>query len=266
MIKEYFLKISHHWKILIRDRAYKLSLLTGILVFAAGFFVNYYFSLYHDNFIYASVGDSILNVLPTYDLEFLFIDGFYVIIFLLFAYPILVRPELAPFMLKTFGLLMLLRSGFIVLTHVGPPEGFFYGVTEDVYGGPLKRFIFRNDLFFSGHTSIPFLGFLLLRGEKFRWFFFASSIVMGATVLLMHVHYSIDVFSAFFIAHGIYVLSDRIFNDLNLRFARKIKIHGWKALQKRMVSLHERKMKKLREAIKSSKYSFKKTKNGNRKN
>lgn len=266
MIKEYFLKISHHWRILFKDRTYVVSLVTGMLVFVGGFFVNYYVSLYHDNFVYASVGDVILNRLPTYNLEFLFIDGFYFLIVLLFVYPTFVRPELGPFMLKTFGLLLLLRSGFIMLTHVGPPEGFFYAGAEDVFGGPLKKFIFRNDLFFSGHTAIPFLGFLLLRGERFRWFFFASSLVMGATVLLMHVHYSIDVFSAFFIAHGIYVLSDRIFNDLNVRFARKIKRYGWKALQKRMVSLRERKMKKLREAIKSSKYSFKKRKNGNSKN
>ena len=60
---------------------------------------------------------------------------------------------------------------------------------------------------------------------------------MAATVLFMHVHYSIDVFAAFFIAYGVYAFSDKVFNHLNLRFYKKIKLHGWSAFQKRLLKL-----------------------------
>jgi hypothetical protein len=35
-----------------------------------------------------------------------------------------------------------------------------------------------------------------------------SSIILAITVLLMHVHYSIDVLSAYFITYGVYKLSE----------------------------------------------------------
>jgi hypothetical protein len=38
----------------------------------------------------------------------------------------------------------------------------------------------------------------------------------------MHVHYSIDVFSAFFITYGVYALSLRLFGNLTARFLEKL--------------------------------------------
>jgi hypothetical protein len=36
---------------------------------------------------------------------------------------------------------------------------------------------------------------------------------MAITVLFGHLHYSIDVFAAYFIAHGVFVLSRRLFKE-----------------------------------------------------
>ena len=63
-------------------------------------------------------------------------------------------------------------------------------------------------------------------------------------MLLMHVHYSIDVFAAFFIAYGVYAFSDKVFNNLNIRFNRKIRVHGWKALQEKLKGMRERRVLK----------------------
>ena len=121
MIKEYFLKTLHHWKILLKDRAYLWSLFGGILVLTLAVFLDRFASLHHDKYVYTSVGDLILNVLPTYNLEFLFFQGIYSIIWMIVLYSVFFEPETLPFGMKTIGLLIILRAGFIVLTYLGPP-------------------------------------------------------------------------------------------------------------------------------------------------
>jgi hypothetical protein len=241
MILRYFAKVWHHWKVLLYDRAYLISLFVGVFVLVSSYFVTFFVSSYNDFKSYVSVGDFILDNIPTYNLEFLFTWGIYSTLAFIFAYFVFERQELLPFALKTFGLLLFVRSGFIVLTHVGPPSGFFYEDSVGPIYDSFTQWIFRNDLFFSGHTAIPFMAFLLLKDYKVRWLMLFSSIAMGVTVLLMHVHYSIDVFAAFFITHGIYALSDRIFNNLNLRFKLRLKKYDLNSLQRRLNEYRERK-------------------------
>lgn len=252
MVKEFFSKLVHHWKVLLKDRAYVISLLMGFAVLFGAVVVNEFASTFKDASTYAPVGDLLLDGLPTYNLEFLFTWGFYGVLLAIIFYPLIFKPEIAPFVLKTFGILLLARSAFMILTNFGPPEGFFYN-QEILINGAIESssiFRYRNDLFFSGHTSTPFLAFLLFKNTKFKWFMLLASFVMAATVLLMHVHYSIDVFAAYFIAYGVYAFSDKVFNNLNLRFKNKIRIHGWKAFQERIIKLRERRALKKAEKVK----------------
>ncbi len=59
-----------------------------------------------------------------------------------------------------------------------------------------------NDLFFSGHTATLFLLFLAVESRLLKRFLLAGMIFTAAGVLLQHVHYSGDVFSAPFFALG----------------------------------------------------------------
>ncbi len=59
-----------------------------------------------------------------------------------------------------------------------------------------------NDLFFSGHTAILFLLFLAVESPPLKRFLLAGMIFTATGVLLQHVHYSGDVFSAPFFALG----------------------------------------------------------------
>lgn len=241
MVKEYFLKTYHHWKVLLQDRAYLWSLFFGVFVLGIAVLIDRSVSTYHDQYVYTSVGDLILNNLPTYNLEFLFFWGLYAIIAAIALYSFFVEPEKVPFGLKTFGLLIIVRACFIVLTYLGPPQGFYFADGEVGANSLLKGMFFTNDLFFSGHTSLPFLAYLLFKKEQwFNWLMLFGSFVMGTTVLLMHIHYSIDVFAAFFITYGIYAFSNKIFNQLNERFKMRLEIYGWKSLQKRLKELKDK--------------------------
>jgi len=235
MVKEYFHKTWHHWKILLKDPAYIASLLGGMMMFALSIFVTLIMAAFNDKVQYLAVGDLLLDMLPTYNLTLFFEFGIYLLPVLIFVYAIFFEPERLPFALKTYGILYLFRACFMVLTHIGPPVGFFYGDVLISNDDPFRTLVFRNDLFFSGHTAVPFLAYFIFRKYKiFRALMIATTILMAVTVLLMHVHYSVDVFAALFITYGIYALSNTIFNQLNLRFKKIIDLQGWASFQKKL--------------------------------
>jgi len=245
MIKEYFLKTWHHWKVLFRTDDYRSSLFEGIIVLGLAIFITIITAVFNDKVQYVSVGDLILDKLPTYNLSLLFDFGIYWLPILVFVYAVLAEPEVLPFALKTYGLLYLVRVCFMVLTHVGPPIGFFYQDLLVSGADPIKTLTFRNDLFFSGHTAVPFLGYFLFRKYNLvRLIMLVTALLMGLTVLMMHVHYSIDVFAAFFITYGVYALSNEIFNKLNVKFKRILDLHGWSSFQKRLYKNKKSNIKK----------------------
>lgn len=230
-LKEYFSKFKHHWKVLLSDHTFKVSFYTGILLLTIGYIVDYLAAIYKDSQTYISVGDLLLDNIPTFNLEYIFTWGMMGLTLLIFIYPLFFRPEIAPFTIKCYAMLLYVRSFCILLTDVGPPRGFYFD-TFKMGQNVLDDMTFRNDLFFSGHTAFPFLAFLLFRDHWIRWVFLVGSIIQGTTVLLMHIHYSIDVVAAFFFAYGTYALCKRIFHPLNQRFITSIRLYGWDAIQK----------------------------------
>jgi len=221
--------INEKWSALIHDKGFVFALILGAFIFIFGQYILISASRYNDEmFQVVSVGDFFLDLLPTVNLSFLFTWGMWIIMIPVAFYAILVRPELAPWALKTYGLFAIVRAGFILLTHLGPPEGLLYLQDPVLYEqNPIfERFFFMNDLFFSGHVGNAYLGALIFRDYKFKWFCLVGSVVMGVTVLLMHVHYSIDVFGAYFITYGIYALSNRVFHKWNGRFKGIVEKHA----------------------------------------
>ena len=155
--------------------------------------------------------DLILDHIGPYNLSILYVGLSTIVIALVFLYPLISKPREFPYVLVMFSLFLIVRSGFIIFTHLRTPTG----AIIVAFPGILRFFNFSNDLFFSGHTGLPFLGFLIFKNhKKISYFMLVSSIIMGIIVLLMHVHYSIDVLSAFFITYGVY----KIGNYLNLGF------------------------------------------------
>lgn len=167
---------------------------------------NYYASMFAVEKASNPVEDLILSNIPTFDVAELFVIG-PMVFWLFMAYILFRTPYKIPFALNTIALFTLIRSGFVTLTHIGISPGHII-IPHDFLG----FFPTGADLFFSGHTALPFLMALIFWDRQWlRLFCIAASIFFGVVVLLGHVHYSIDVASAYFITFSIYHIAIRFF-------------------------------------------------------
>ena len=186
---------------------YYASLLEAVLVFIVSVFATHFASKYANVRASNHVEDIILSNTPVFDFEFIFVQG--AIMLSLFVVALCFRfRKIAPFLIKTVSLFIIIRAIFVSLTHIGPYP------SKLELESPLLNFITSgNDLFFSGHTGLPFLIALIFWNHLYlRTLFLGSSIMFGIIVLLSHLHYSIDVFSAFFITYTIYHIGLKLFS------------------------------------------------------
>ncbi|MCF7843553.1 sphingomyelin synthase family protein [Candidatus Gracilibacteria bacterium] len=185
---------------------YYASLLEAIIVFIFSVYVTHHASLYAEVKASNHVDDIILSNTRVYNFEFLFV---YVAIALgLFTIALCLRfRKTAPFLIKTVSLFIIIRSMFVSMTHLGP-----FPLKLELESKLLNFITSGNDLFFSGHTGLPFLIALIFwRHLYIRVLFLTASVTLGISALLAHLHYTIDVFAAFFITYSIYHIAVKLF-------------------------------------------------------
>jgi hypothetical protein len=202
--------ITQRYLSLKSHKVFYLQLITGVLFLAFSIFFNYFAQAYTvTHYSNNSVSDIILDHLPAKNVDIIFLEG--MLIFIAFVIVLaLHKPSRVPFILKTSALFIFTRAIFITLTHLAPPAH----MTTVHSISFLERLISGSgdDLFFSAHTGFPYLMALIFWQNKYlRWLFLATSVFFGGAVLLGHLHYSIDVFSAFFITYGIFNIAKRLF-------------------------------------------------------
>lgn len=163
-----------------------------------------------------AVPDIILSNIPVFEVDGLFVYG--TLVFALFTIAILIqKPLRIPFALHTVTLFVLIRCAFTLMTHLGSPLPSY---TSD-FGDAITNAFFGADQFFSGHTGMPFLGALAFWHIPWiRNVFLGATAYFVAVVLLGHIHYTIDVMSAFFITYGIYQIALRLFDKERQWFLR----------------------------------------------
>jgi len=189
------------------QKSFLFSALLAFLFLTASLFVNYAAGNYATEKASNGVTDIILDNMPRMDVDGIFIYG--AVLFGLFVIILLIKePEQIPFIIKSVALFVFVRAIFISLTHLGP----IFQQAPLVSNVILRNLMFGADYFFSGHTGLPFLIALSFWSNKYlRNIFLATSFIFGASALLGHYHYSIDVFAAFFITYGIFHIAQWLF-------------------------------------------------------
>jgi len=194
---------KNFWK----NKQFIVSFLLGMAFLVASLIVNYYAGIYATKEASNYVTDILLDNLPVYNMSLVFIQGSS-LFFLFIVVVLFLKPKRLPFVIKASALFVIIRSIFVIMTHIGP----FPGQIPFTYSRLLEKITFGGDLFFSGHTGLPFLMALIFwQNKKLRYTFLIISAVFAVSVILGHLHYSIDVFAAFFITYTIFVISRKYF-------------------------------------------------------
>src|SRR3989344_3031579 len=190
------------------------SLLGAFALLGASYVVEHFANIYAFDYSQRPtsnyVGDLVLDNIPVVDLSFIIIEVALISIVLVTMF-VISKPRYLLFTLKAVALFIIIRAIFISLTHVGihpdniaPGLGFF----DSIY----TYLNFQTGLFFSGHTGLPLLvAFIFWDVPCVRYILVSLSFVFGVAVLLSHIHYSIDVFAAPFMAYGIFKIAQYLF-------------------------------------------------------
>jgi hypothetical protein len=210
-------RLREHYRVIFHDKGIFWNISLSILLFA----LSVYATMTAYDYTQATGGlvvrDLILDHIPTLNVQVLFFGGiaFLTIVPTLIAF---FDPRKLPFGLEVTAMFFLIRAFFMVLTHVAPPniQYYHYFAGTSAAANQAAQALFSvssgTDMFFSGHTGYPFLLALVLWKTKWlRNLFLGFSVLMAATVLFGHLHYSIDVFAAYFIAYGVFRMSKRYF-------------------------------------------------------
>lgn len=192
------------WKEFLKSKKNKTELVVTLILLAVvlASLANFL------NFVEARQGvvlpDPILNLFNPIDLTWLIFALIYLSLIAAIA-ALINNPKQLMFAIQLYILMVVLRIIAMYLMPLEPP------LKMITLNDPLVEFFgtgqtLTKDLFFSGHTATLFILFLVSEKKVFKIIFLLSTIAVAITVLLQHVHYTIDVFAAIFFTYACYKL------------------------------------------------------------
>ncbi len=201
------------YKNLLQEKNLCWRICISLVLLVLSLFLNYFAGIYATESASNPVTDIILSNIPVFDVDLVFVYGS-ILFWIAVSILLLANPHRVPFSLKSVSLFIVIRSFFITLTHIGPFPTSIASPSNFI----LNKLTFGGDLFFSGHTGLPFLMALIFWNHpRLRYTFIAASLIFGTSAILGHYHYSIDVFAAYFITYSIFHIARTMFrSDLRL--------------------------------------------------
>ena len=191
-----------NWKEFLKEKRNKVELVVT-LVFLAVVLASLANFL---NFAEARQGvvlpDPILNLFNPIDLTWLIFALIYISL-VVGIITLIKTPKQLMFAIQLYTLMVAVRIAAMYLLPLEPPAKMI------ILNDPFVEFFgtgqtLTKDLFFSGHTATLFILFLVSEKKIIKTVFLISTITVAISVLLQHVHYTIDVFAAVFFTYACY--------------------------------------------------------------
>lgn len=189
------------------------SFFVALILLSLAIVFQFYASAYAVRMSSGFVHDIVLDNVPPVDLNLIIVEGalaaIALTIILLFT-----KPNYIIFTAKVVAIFIATRAVFIAATHFGIPPDQVNPDMSGFFDRLYTNFGLAGGFFFSGHTGLPFLMALVFWNDKgWRYVYLAMSFIFGVSVLLAHVHYSIDVLAAPYMAYAIFKMAQYLFKE-----------------------------------------------------
>jgi hypothetical protein len=196
------------WKSFLKDKKHLTEFIITAIVVTAVIIAFSHFLHFVEQREGVVLNDPLLNAFNPIDLTWLTFILIYLSL-IIFVVSTFNKPDKLLIAFQAYGLMLIFRTIAMYLTPFEAPAAII--LLDD----PFVQFfakgdILTKDLFFSGHTGTLFLLFLLAENKTLKTIFLILTLMVGTAVLLQHVHYSIDVFVAPFVAYGSYKIIKKL--------------------------------------------------------
>lgn len=190
------------WKDFFSSHRNRIEFILSILLLTVILFTLTNFLNYVESRNGFSFRDPILSLFEPTDLTWLIFTLIYGSLTAAIVH-LISKPEKLLFTIQLYTLMVVVRIISMWLLPFNPPEKMI------LLNDPFVEFFgtgktLTKDLFFSGHTATLFILFLTADDRLFKGIFLLSTIIVAISVLMQHVHYSIDVFAAIFFTYACY--------------------------------------------------------------
>lgn len=196
------------WREAWTSMVFRRKLIAGSILFIAVLFYYPYFFAAIQKKQGTLIDDFVLAFLPSVNMSATIFSFIYITVIVG-----IFRASQSPylFLLFLWSMLFLSLSRIITISFVPlePPPGLVSLVDPVLlpFYGPNN---ITKDLFYSGHTGSVFLVFLILRRRKEKIAALIATIVVGFSLLLQHIHYTIDVLSAPLFVYFVFILAKKV--------------------------------------------------------
>ncbi|MBT8379998.1 MAG: sphingomyelin synthase family protein [Ignavibacteria bacterium] len=191
-----------NWKNFLIYSKNKIELFVTVILLAAILIFFSQFLLFVEERAGVIFSDPILNLFSPIDLTWFTFTLIYLSL-LIALIELIKNPEKLLLALQCYGLMVVFRAIAMYLLPLEAPS------TLLLLNDPFVQLfgegnILEKDLFFSGHTATLFLLFLVTTKRSLKIIFLIFTTLVAISVILQHVHYSIDVFAAPFFSYTSY--------------------------------------------------------------
>ena len=193
------------WQPKLLDKSFRIRFLSSILFLIIVLISLAKFLAYNETRPGFSLTDPLLNLFRPVDVTWLTFALIYIALIVALI-SLSYHPEHFLIAIQSYTFIAVFRIATIYFLPLNAPHSII-ALTDpfvEFFGGGHTLY---RDLFFSGHTSTMFLFFLTSVNRKLKPIFLVCTVLVGACVLIQHVHYTIDVLAAPFFAYTCYRIS-----------------------------------------------------------